>query len=80
MEAHMFAPQSIRAVEPISHVHVTELLRQWDGLISRVSEAQKGGPDRGLLGATAWSVQDGRVWTDCMTCTYRDRMRQASEC
>ena len=75
MEAHMFAPQSIRAVEPISHVHVTELLRQWDGLIARVAEAQKGGPDRGHLGATAWSVQDGRVWTDCMTCTYRDRAR-----
>ncbi|EPS95052.1 hypothetical protein FOMPIDRAFT_1133122 [Fomitopsis schrenkii] len=67
MEAHMFAPQSIRAVEPISHAHVNELLRQWDGLISRVAEAQQGGPDRGHLGATAWSVQDGRVWIDCMT-------------
>lgn len=75
MEAHMFAPQSIRAVEPISHAHVAELLRQWDNLIAQVTEAQKGGPDRGQLGATNWSVQDGRVWTDCMTCTYYSRAR-----
>ncbi|EPS94565.1 hypothetical protein FOMPIDRAFT_1054988 [Fomitopsis schrenkii] len=66
IEAHMFAPQSIRAVEPISRVHVAELIRQWDTLVSRVSEAQKGGPLRGQVGAATWSVQDGRVWTDCM--------------
>lgn len=72
MESHMFAPQSIRAIEPISHEHVDELLRQWDGLVARVEEAEKGGPSRGHLGATAWSVQDGRVWIDCMTCMYHD--------
>lgn len=70
IEAHMFAPQSIRAVEPISCVHVAELIRQWDALVSRVSEAQKGGPLQGLVGAATWSVQDGRVWIDCMTCAY----------
>ncbi|KAI0708217.1 cytochrome P450 [Fomitopsis betulina] len=66
MEAHMFAPQSIRAIEPISRAHVQELLRQWDGLTSRVAEAQQGRPNRGHLGATAWSVQNGRIWIDCM--------------
>ena len=70
IEAHMFAPQSIRAVEPISRVHVAELVRQWDSLVSRVSEAQEGGPTQGQIGAAAWSVRDGRVWTDCMACAY----------
>lgn len=70
IEAHMFAPQSIRAVEPISRIHVAELLHQWDSLASRVSDAQKGGPQQGHVGAATWSVQDGRIWIDCMTCTY----------
>ncbi|KAH9839883.1 cytochrome P450 [Rhodofomes roseus] len=66
-EAHMFAPQSIRAVEPLSHVHVAEFLRQWDHLASRVQESQHGGgPLKGQLGSGAWSVENGCVWFDCM--------------
>ncbi|KZT65615.1 cytochrome P450 [Daedalea quercina L-15889] len=67
LEAHMFAPQSIRAVEPLSHVHVSELIRRWDDLFSHVGEAQKGGPVQGLFGASVWNVHDGRVWIDCMS-------------
>ncbi|TFY63011.1 hypothetical protein EVJ58_g3490 [Rhodofomes roseus] len=71
MEAHMFAPQSIRAIEPISHSHVSELLRQWDYLVSRVKEAQGVGPRQGLLGSAAWTVEDGRVWFNAMDwCNY----------
>jgi len=67
IEAHMFAPQSIRAVEPISRAHVSELLRQWDYLASRVQETQHGGgPTKGQLGSTTWNVQNDRVWIDCM--------------
>ncbi|KAH9924737.1 cytochrome P450 [Fomitopsis serialis] len=67
IEAHMFAPQSIRAIEPISHAHVSGLLRQWDYLASRMQEAQHGaGPLKGQLGSTTWNVQNGRVWIDCM--------------
>ncbi|KZT65732.1 cytochrome P450 [Daedalea quercina L-15889] len=66
IEAHMFAPQSIRAIEPISRVHVTELLRQWDYLASRPCEAQNGGPFKGQLGSSAWEVEGGRAYFNCM--------------
>lgn len=72
-EAHMFAPQSIRAIEPISHANVLELVQQWDFLVSRVKEVVNGGPVRGELGATSWNVRDGRIWFDCMQCTLRAR-------
>ena len=71
IQSHMFAPQSIRAIEPISHVSVLGLIRQWDYLATHVKEVANGGHVRGELGSTVWSVQDGRVWIDCMQCTPR---------
>ena len=62
----MFAPQSIRAVEPISRVHITELLRQWDFLASRAREAHNGRPVKGQLGSSAWEVQGDRTYFDCI--------------
>ena len=68
VEAHMFAPQSIRAVEPILHTNVLELANQWDFLASHVQEVKNGGPVRGELGSTTWIVKDDRVWIDAMQC------------
>ena len=70
--AHVFAPQSVRAIEPIAGVHTTELVRQWDYLASHVKEVQNGaGLLRGKLGSSDWAVKGGRVWFDCMTCTSK---------
>lgn len=80
MQAHMFAPQSIRAIEPISHSHVAELLRQWDYLVSRVKEAQGVGPRQGLLGSSPWTVEDGRVWFNPMDCGCYVLDRSTPEC
>lgn len=70
-EAHMFAPQSIRAIEPISHANVLELVHQWDFLVSRVKEVERGGPVHGEIGSTNWNVRDDRIWFDCMQCMFR---------
>lgn len=70
MMSHLFASQSVRAVEPISQIHVAELVRQWDYLTSHVEEIRKGSPLRGQLGSVPWIVDDGRVWVDCMPCAY----------
>ncbi|KZT10043.1 cytochrome P450 [Laetiporus sulphureus 93-53] len=66
VESHMFAPQSVRALESTSRVHVAELLRQFDALCSRVEKAAKGESMTGRQGSSLWSVRDGRVWFSCM--------------
>ncbi|PCH44271.1 cytochrome P450 monooxygenase [Wolfiporia cocos MD-104 SS10] len=66
LEAHMFSLQSVRALEINARVHHNNLVNQWERLYSYVKQAEKGGIREDKLGASAWRVEDGRVWFDCM--------------
>nr|BAK09428.1 cytochrome P450 [Postia placenta] len=65
VEAHMFAPQSIRALEETARVHFQVLLRQWDAMCAHAEKAGRGRAD-GAIGAVPWKVHGGRVWFNCM--------------
>ncbi|KAH9930178.1 cytochrome P450 monooxygenase pc-bph [Amylocystis lapponica] len=60
--AHMFAPQSVRAFQPAISKHISELFSQWDKLCEHAVE----GGQEGIVGASAWSTENGRVWFDCV--------------
>ncbi|KAI0918273.1 hypothetical protein AcV5_002299 [Taiwanofungus camphoratus] len=66
--SHMFAPQSVRELEGLLHVHVDGLLRQWDklceGAITKDIEPEA--TKEGQLGTCAWKAQEGKVWFNCM--------------
>ncbi|PCH44286.1 cytochrome P450 monooxygenase pc-bph [Wolfiporia cocos MD-104 SS10] len=66
IESPMFSPQSVRALEGTTRVHHSDLASQWDNLYSYVKQAENGGSREGMLGESAWKVEDGRVWFDCM--------------
>lgn len=68
--SHMFAPQSVRELEGLLHVHVDGLLRQWDklceGAITKDIEPEA--TKEGQLGTCAWKAREGKVWFNCMPC------------
>ncbi|KAH9937980.1 cytochrome P450 monooxygenase pc-bph [Amylocystis lapponica] len=59
--AHMFAPQSVRAFQPTISKHIRELCSQWDKLCEHAVGGQEG-----IMGASAWNTENGRVWFNCV--------------
>ncbi|CCM03252.1 uncharacterized protein FIBRA_05378 [Fibroporia radiculosa] len=60
----VFSQKSIRALESTTRVHFAKLVEQWDTLCKCVEGSSK----EGRMGSSTWSLEDGRVWFDCMTC------------
>ncbi|OSX63112.1 hypothetical protein POSPLADRAFT_1140655 [Postia placenta MAD-698-R-SB12] len=67
VEAHMFAPQSIRELEETAHVHFQVLVRQWDAMCTHAEKAGSGSAE-GAVGTVPWKVHDSRVFFNCMLC------------
>nr|F1SY83.1 RecName: Full=Cytochrome P450 monooxygenase 89 [Postia placenta Mad-698-R]BAK09427.1 cytochrome P450 [Postia placenta] len=65
VEAHMFSPRSIRALEDTARVHFQVLVRQWDALCAPTGKTGRGSAE-GTLGTISWKVHGDRVWFDCM--------------
>ncbi|OSX61370.1 hypothetical protein POSPLADRAFT_1145439 [Postia placenta MAD-698-R-SB12] len=65
VEAHIFAPQSIRALEDTARVHFEILVRQWDAMCAHAEKAGRGSAE-GAIGTVPWKVHDGRVFFNCM--------------
>ncbi|KAF9820719.1 hypothetical protein IEO21_01162 [Rhodonia placenta] len=65
IEAHMFSPRGIRALEDTARVHFQVLVRQWDTLCAHTDKAIRGSAE-GTIGTVHWKVHSGRVWFDCM--------------
>lgn len=54
--------------EPSLHLYVGQLISQWERLFGG---AVKG--ESGTEGEGGWSGHDGRLWLDCLPCTYAFR-------
>lgn len=63
--SHIFSPKSVLEFEPIARSYVAQLVKQWDRLCD---SAVKGGS--GNEGEGGWYGLDGRLWFDCLPCTY----------
>ncbi|KAL5522615.1 hypothetical protein ACEPAG_8632 [Sanghuangporus baumii] len=59
--SHVFSQKSILDFEPYIHLHVAELLEQWDKLCERGKKGISGDD-----GAGGWEGRHGRVWFNCM--------------
>ena len=60
--SHIFSLRKVLEFEPHVHLHIGELLRQWDKLAE--------GGKKGLSGeeGEGWFGRDGWVWYDCLPC------------
>lgn len=63
--SHIFSQKSVIEFEPHIRLYVKQLLDQWDRLFERSLKGESGEEGEG------WEGHDGRLWLDCLPCTYR---------
>lgn len=63
--SNVFSPKSVREFEPHIRQYIAQLAAQWDRLSAAGAKGLAGDEGEG-----GWRGGQGRVWLDCLPCTF----------